>query len=302
VGTENTLRNIRFGPFIGDLETANCASCGEGAPKSLVYQGKDGIDYYVCGTCSLMFASPRFTEESMLGIYENEGFADMTPFRDWSYERWKESADRTYVTTTEKVALAKRFMPEGSRVLDVGCAMGLFVLEAGRRGFKAEGIEPSAMLCDVALNSLKVKVENCLIENFNPACRFDGIVLWDVLEHLYDPVRVLGRCSDLLCDGGHLFLQVPHSKGLSNMLKTFLCRAGLKKSGFKHFGFPWHVYSFDRKSLSVMLGKAGFQAVRFEAWSHLKKEGRRGLIAKVAINIIKRFCLSDYIVCVARKR
>jgi hypothetical protein len=51
-----------------------------------------------------------------------------------------------------------------------------------------------------------------------------------------------------------------------------------------------------------MLGKAGFQAVSFEAWSHLKKEGRSGLISNIAIRIIKRFCLSDYIVCVARKK
>ncbi len=302
MSTDNTLTNARFGPFSGDLENACCPCCGKDAPKSLVFKGLEGIAFYSCDICGILFASPRFTETSMLAIYENEGFADLTPFRDWSYDRWRKQADRTYVTTIEKVALVKRFMPPGSRVLDVGCAMGLFVLEAGMSGFRAEGIEPSAMLSEVALNELKVKVENCLIEDFNPACRFDGIVLWDVLEHLYDPIRVLRRCGDLLCDGGHLFLQVPHSRGLSNMLKTFLCRAGLKKSGFKHFGFPWHVYSFDRKSLSVMLGKAGFQAVSFEAWSHLKKEGRRGLPAKVAINIIRKFCLSDYIVCVARKR
>ncbi len=86
------------------------------------------------------------------------------------------------------------------------------------------------------------------------------------------------------------------------MLKALLSRAGLKKSGFKHFGFPWHVYSFDYKSLTIMLDKAGFQPVLFEAWSHLKKEGRRGLAARVAIDIVKRFCLSDYLVCVARKK
>ncbi len=295
------LLDVRFGPFVGDLENAYCPSCGDAAPKSLIYRGNDRIGYYRCKMCSLMFASPRFTEESMLAIYENESFADMAPFRDWSYDRWIARADRTYVTTIEKVALVKRFIPGGSRILDVGCAMGLFVLEAGRMGFKAEGIEPSCMLSEVAVNALGVRVENCLIEDFSPPHRFDGIVLWDVLEHLYDPIRVLMKCNDLLCGGGYLFIQVPHSAGLSNMFKALLSRAGLKKSGFKHFGFPWHVYSFDRKSLSVMIGKAGFQPVRFEAWSHLKKEGRSGLVAKVAINIIRRFCLSDYIICVARK-
>jgi 2-polyprenyl-3-methyl-5-hydroxy-6-metoxy-1,4-benzoquinol methylase len=290
-----------FGPFVGDLEKACCPTCGKDACASLVYKGADGICYYRCGLCSLMFASPRFTSESMLEIYENESFADMKLFVDWSYDRWRERSDRAYVTTVEKVALVKRFIPEGSRVLDVGCAMGLFVLEAGRSGLKAEGVEPSAMLSEIAINKLKAPVANCQIEDFKPDCRFQGIVLWDVLEHLYDPVGVLRRCGDLLCDDGYLFLQVPHANGLSNMLKTALCRTGLKKTGFKHFGFPWHVYSFDRKSLSAMLGKAGFKAELFEAWSHLKKEGRRGMISKVAINIIMKFCLSDYIVCVARK-
>ena len=63
--------------------------------------------------------------------------------------------------------------------------------------------------------------------------------------------------------GGYICIPVPHNRSLGNMYKTARCRAGIK-SKMKHFGFPWNIYSFDRKSLNAILGKAGFSPVTFE--------------------------------------
>jgi 2-polyprenyl-3-methyl-5-hydroxy-6-metoxy-1,4-benzoquinol methylase len=38
---------------------------------------------------------------------------------------------------------------------------------------------------------------------------FDAITLWDVLEHVSDPVATLIRCRTLLKAGGFVFLNVP---------------------------------------------------------------------------------------------
>lgn len=295
-------KTAKFGPFEGELEKAQCPSCGADSPAGLVYRCPEGIGYNRCRGCGILFASPRFTEDSMLRIYETQAFADLEPYKNWSYEEWRKRGDRTYVTTVQKVELIKSFLPAGSRILDVGCAMGLLVLEANRQGMQAEGIEPSAMLSGIARDILKVPVASVQVEEFHPTHLYDGIVIWDVIEHLYDPVRVLKKCCDLLVPGGIIFLQVPHTGGVSFRFKNLLYRLRLKKAGFKHFGFPWHVYAFDRRSLTVMLEKTGFRPLRYEAWSHLLKEGKRGFISRIAIGLVKRLCLSDYIVCVARKR
>jgi len=293
---------MKFGPFEGSIEDAACPLCVErNSSAQLIFKNRDGIGFYKCLGCNLMFASPRFTEESLLKIYENKAFADLSMYDKWSYEEWRQSSSRSYNIEQQKILLVKRYLPEKSRLLDVGCGTGLFVLEANQSDFLCEGIEPSMRLSGICRNVLKVPVSTAQIEDYNPAYKFNGIVIWDVLEHLYDPVRVLRRCRELLEPDGFLFLQVPNHKGISNSYKTHLYSLGLKKNNFKHFGFPWHVYSFDRKSLSVLSRQAGFKPLLFESWSHLLKDGKTGSLSQIIINLTKQSCLSDYIVCVAQK-
>jgi len=291
---------VKFGVFEGTLEEASCPVDGKNAGADLVFRSRDGIGYYRCRDCNIMFASPRFTEESLMNIYETEAFADLRMFEDWSYERWARGGDRTYMTQKQKALLVKKFLARGERLLDVGCGAGLFVFEANRDGFKCEGVEPSTMLSRVAGEVLRVPVSTVELEEFNPPYRFGGILIWDVLEHLYDPVRVLRKCAALLEHQGVLFAQVPNYRGVSNSYKTLLNRMRLR-GDFKHFGFPWHVYSFDRRSLTALTRAAGLEPVLFESWSHLLKEGRSGLFSRTVIDVVKKFCISDYIVCVARK-
>jgi SAM-dependent methyltransferase len=293
---------MKFGPFEGSIENAACPLCiDRNSSAQLIFKNSDSIGFYKCLNCNLIFASPRFTEESMLKIYENEAFADLSMYDKWSYEEWRQSKSRSYNIEQQKILLVKRYLPEKSRLLDVGCGTGLFVLAANQSGFLCEGIEPSVRLSEIGNNVLKVPVSTVQIEDYNPTYKFNGIVIWDVLEHLYDPVRVVRRCRELLEPDGFLFLQVPNHKGISNSYKTQLYRLGLKKDNFKHFGFPWHVYSFDRKSLSVLNNLAGFKPVLFESWSHLLKDGKTGSLSQIIINLAKQSCLSDYIVCLAQK-
>lgn len=290
----------KFGAFSGVLEDTCCRVCGSDTPGRPIYKSKEGIGYFCCKTCRLMYASPRFTEDSIQRIYETAEFADFSLFENWTYDGWRQGRDRTYNVEREKVSVVSRYLPVGARVLDVGCGTGLFVLETARRGYRCEGLEPSAMLARVGRETLGIAVTNKDIYDFRPDHKFEGIVIWDVLEHLYDPVAVLRRCAALMKDGGFLFAQVPHYRGVSESYKTILCRLGLRRS-FKHFGFPWHVYSFDRTSLTYLMKQAGFEPLLFESWSHLLKDGKSGPVSRLVISLSKRLCLSSYLLCVAQK-
>jgi len=293
---------IRVNEFSGRLENVSCPICIDPSPSKLIFRTSSGIGIWQCADCEIMYASPRFTKESLLNIYENKSFVDDFFYRDWSYDKWKrENTDRSYVTQTLKLQLLSQFLSEKDRVLDVGCGTGLFCLETSKRGFNVEGIEPSGMLIEIGRQVLNVSLHHGFIEDFDPGYRYHGIVVWDVLEHVHNPVALVQRCNDLMEDGGYLFLQVPNYDGISNRFKTFLCQKRLKKSDFKHFGFPWHVYSFNKGSLSKLLNSCGFSPSLFESWSHRLKDGAEGFLPRLMISISKRFCLSDYITCVARK-
>ncbi|MDI1471845.1 MAG: class I SAM-dependent methyltransferase [Thermodesulfovibrio sp.] len=297
----------KFGPFEGILEETTCPVCRETNEVSkvpeakLIFRSHGGIGYYRCSQCNLMYASPRFTEESMLKIYEREEFADLSEFNNWSYEKWKESRNRSYNVQKLKIMLVERYLSQGDRILDVGCGTGLFILEANKKGFLCEGVEPSLMLSNICKNVLKVPVNHTLLENFVPPYKFNGIIIWDVLEHVYNPVRIIKKSFELSEWGGFLFLQVPNYRGISNQYKNLLCRLGIRDNEYRHFGFPWHVYSFDKRSLSFLLGKTGFKVILFESWSHWLKDGWRNPLLKKLSIYLRKWCLSDYIVCVAKK-
>ena len=296
------VASVSFGKFSGELEKVSCPTCIDPPHPRLVFRKSEGIGIWRCGGCGIMYASPRFTEASLLKIYENEAFADLSFYGQWNYDRWKkENRNRSYVTQVLKLQLVERFLSAKGKVLDVGCGTGLFCLEASRHGLEIEGIDPSHMLTEIGRKVLKVSVKQGLLEDHGPGFKYSGIVVWDVLEHVYNPVGLVKKCHELTEPGGHIFVQVPNYDGASNRMKTFLCRRGLKKSDFKHFGFPWHLYAFNRKSLAALLRIAGFVPVFFESWSHFLKDGTRGFHSRVISSVAKRLCLSDYITCVARK-
>ena len=85
-------------------------------------------------------------------------------------------------------------------------AGGAFLEAAGRFGYDSWGIEPSWFLVSKG-KQRGLQIEQGLIENhsFAPAS-FDMVILWDVIEHLLDPLDALCRIRSLLKSGGALLL------------------------------------------------------------------------------------------------
>jgi len=291
-----------FGNFSGYLEETACPICPSPPDPKLIFKKREGIGIWLCPRCGVYYASPRFNESSLLTIYENEAFSDMSVYPNWSYDAWQESGTRGWFVSNLKTQLVKRYLHDGDAVLDVGCGTGEFVLVARKNNLEAEGIDNSKMLTDVGQNILKVPVHKVDIRDFRPNRKFKGIVIWDVLEHLYDPVETLEMCANLLEPKGFLFAQVPNYRGISNKLKSLACRSGLSKNDYGHFGFPYHLYFFDKQSLANLVIAADFKPLHFESWSHLLKDGKRGFLRDIVIAATKKYCLSDYIIVVAQRK
>ena len=95
-----------FGGFSGTLETTDCPICQSPPEPDLIFKTSQGIGFWRCPDCKVMYASPRFTQESLWAIYEHESFADDALYEDWSYGHWKrENRNRSYVTQVLKLKL-----------------------------------------------------------------------------------------------------------------------------------------------------------------------------------------------------
>ena len=151
------------------------------------------------------------------------------------------------------------------RLLDVGCASGLFLAHALRAGWEVTGIEPNEKLCQQAEKNLN-GMGKVLCATMETACfegRFDAITLWDVLEHVPDPVRFLLDCCRLLQSNGYVFLNVPD-------LDSREARILRKRWPLL---LPEHLNYFNRKSLQLCAEQATLTPVLFgrrPAWFSLR--------------------------------
>jgi predicted SAM-dependent methyltransferase len=48
--------------------------------------------------------------------------------------------------------------------------------------------------------------------------KFDAITVWDVMEHVVDPTKIMKTCRELLKPGGCLFVNVPDLDSLQAIL------------------------------------------------------------------------------------
>jgi len=99
--------------FTGQLEHVSCPTCDNPQMPELVFEKKNGIGIWKCSDCEILYASPRFSESSLLKIYESEKFLNrqtINELESWSYSDWKSSRCRSYITN--KVRLCERSEPK----------------------------------------------------------------------------------------------------------------------------------------------------------------------------------------------
>src|SRR5690606_6712860 len=90
-------------------------------------------------------------------------------------------------------------LPQGARILDVGCGNGGFLIRMAERGFLAEGTEwthKSAARIPQD-ERLKVHVGDLLDLDLEEGA-YDAVSLWHVFEHLAAPAETLAEIHRLL--------------------------------------------------------------------------------------------------------
>ncbi|MFI4860296.1 MAG: class I SAM-dependent methyltransferase [Phycisphaerales bacterium JB063] len=139
--------------------------------------------------------------------------------------------------------LVKRLtLPQGAKVLDIGCGDGLFFDELGKLG-EVYGIEPDARLIRED-NPHRDRIE---VTPFGPDYqtdrRYDLITMLDVLEHIEDDRGTLQRVHELLTPGGYLVMTVPAMSWLWSM----------------HDVVNQHFRRYSRKELRGKIGEQGLE-------------------------------------------
>lgn len=205
-----------------------------------------------CHKCGVVFVNPQPGFKQLRRDYQEEYFQSRDHL-EWGYEDYFSLEEEVRATARERLKVVMRHL-RGGRLLEPGCATGWFLDEARSEGFEVQGVELSDFAAGWGRQKLGLPiVTGTLAEAGLADGGYDAVALWDVLEHLPDPMSELQEVNRVLKPGGYLFLSVPN-------IGSFWARV----LGKRWFGFAKvreHLYYYDRISLTLALNSAGFDVI-----------------------------------------
>lgn len=169
-----------------------------------------------------------------------------TPEGTWPGHK---SIGRAYKVSKARLELIAGYLhksPQEIKLLDLGCSSGSFLEVAKTMGFKAEGLEPAYSAAKAAQEK-GFTVHIGTIESVNlPEKSFDAITLFEVIEHIPNPVILLNHCRRILKPGGVIMI------GTAN---THSWTRKIMKTRWDYFDMAQHgghISFFNKKSMKML--------------------------------------------------
>jgi len=274
------------------LERApNCPLCGSSS-RNLLYEGLSDRFFFVapgewslwqCTRCRTAWLDPRPTEAAIgiaYGRYYTHEEVELPQPRD-AFERFRAALgngfrNHRYGTRLSPasplgaplaallpplrwpVDVAYRYLPRRlpgkiMRVLDIGCANGVWLELARGAGWQVAGVEPDPVSRSRARDR-GIEVRESVADWLSKGESFDYVTISHVIEHVHDPLMLLRDSLALLRPGRGLFIDTPNIDALGHSI----------------YGRDWlaldpprHLILFNRDSLATAVSQAGFQHIRY---------------------------------------
>jgi 2-polyprenyl-3-methyl-5-hydroxy-6-metoxy-1,4-benzoquinol methylase len=227
------------------LENIPCPLCGLKKERLILktYDINSGIpgEYNVskCLNCGMCYLNPRPTALGLSEVYPEiyaRSYIEKIP--GWVIQR---------------IRFLKKISSTG-RLLEIGCSAGHFLNIARKMGYDVTGIEIDKRTAQYAKEHYGLEVKIAPLEDVNlPADYFDLVVLFDVFEHLREPMVGLEKIFNALIPGGHVIIKVPNFSCLESMLF---------RGFWYHLDLPRHLLHFSPATLTKMLTNAGFSHIK----------------------------------------
>lgn len=254
-------------PARGDVRLATemtCRICGNGESnqtyrlRELMFGLDQAFDYFQCSQCQCLQIS-RVPDD--LADYYSKPYYSLAA-RHQPITRWLLGKRNDYAFT--KKGLIGRFLDrrhpnillaylatlnlaKDTRILEVGCGIGMNLLTLKRYGFdEILGIDPFIENDTVYPNGLTV-LKRSLMELQG---EWDLIVFNHSFEHMPNPLEVLESVSGVLSNGGTCLIRIP-------VVSSF---------AWEEYGSNWiqldpprHLFLHSEKSLRALAEKAGLR-------------------------------------------
>lgn len=231
--------------------SSTCPLCRSGRARPHV---RDGTWCVVrCLDCTHVYLADPPAESTLLAeVYDEHYWSSAAPARRGYADYFGE--DGLHLDTMRRRVRILGIQAQ-ARVLDVGCASGVFLAAARECGAAVEGVEPSlsaALRARMRLGGARIH-HGVLASRPDDGSRFDWITFVDSLEHVHDPLAVLAHARALLAPHGRIAI-------LTQDVSSWTAR-GLG-ARWHHYKQPEHLHHFSPRTLRSALSACGYEVER----------------------------------------
>jgi SAM-dependent methyltransferase len=183
--------------------------------------------------------------------------------------------------------------PTCRRVLEVGCASGQLGRLLKTRGHHVIGVELVPEVADAAREHLDEVVTADVETDAFPFApdSFDCIVFADVLEHLFDPWRVLREALETLSPDGYVVASIPNVQNLDVIWRLMRGRWDYRERGITDFG---HLRFFTLRTIRSLFEQAKLEIVHVGC--KYRRSPWRSLTCWLTLGKAREFYTRQYLV------
>lgn len=230
----------------------NCPLCQSDKGR-LVYPRKNP-NLIRCGDCDFVYLASKYSKE----IYNQDYFTknDTGVGRNF-FDQWSSFYDAARFIP--EIRMIKRFKDRG-KVLDIGCATGVFLEMISKEGFEPYGIDISSFIIDYLKISYGFHVFSGQLNDVGFEEKvFDVVTMHHILEHLPDPAKFLNdEVRPILKDDGILVVEVPNFRSFESKIN---------REEWEDLRPEEHLAQFTPQTLRLCLEKAGFKIKRIYTYN-----------------------------------
>ncbi|MCC6383999.1 MAG: class I SAM-dependent methyltransferase [Bacteroidia bacterium] len=141
-----------------------------------------------------------------------------------------------------------------NKILDSGCGLGYFLVEAAKRGWEVYGTEFSKSAIRICSEKGIDMREGALSPEMFEDAAFDVITSFEVLEHINNPHDEVSAISKLLRKDGLFYCTTPN---FNSLLRFYL------KADYNVIEYPEHLTYYTKRTLKNLVSRHGFKSARF---------------------------------------
>ena len=218
-----------------------CLVCSASAPLQLFF--RDGKWFWICRECELVWVHDIYPE-----------FIQAIEYLD-DRERYRPREKPNQREQREFAGLLSAFerRRDLGTLLEVGTGPGLFLAAAASAGWRAIGVEILPELAAMVREERGLDVRTGdLFDAAFAQSSFDVAYLNEVIEHIVDPVALLGEVRRVLRPGGIAVLRTGNARSWSARLRG-------AHWPYLHFGGHDHIRYWSPRAMAALARATGME-------------------------------------------